>query len=148
LQNFSVELFHERAGRLQIGKTPPKIDVASFNNSSSIPRLNFSRAVKVQHPPAHFDIQFIINDEKLDDVGIFTLVCDRLPVKSLGHMIASSRSPAGLLADKHRQPRDIRRDPSGLVFDEPLGRFSEKPRGDADLSSPRYWPTLICIRRP
>jgi hypothetical protein len=64
--------------------------------------------VKVQYPPAHFDIQFIIKDEKLDDVGIFTLVCDRLPVKSLGHITpAGDRDDAiRLLADKHRQPRD------------------------------------------
>jgi hypothetical protein len=63
LQNFSVELFHERAGRLQIRKTPPKIDLAFSNNSPSIPCLNFSRPVKVHHPPPHFDIQFIVRDD-------------------------------------------------------------------------------------
>jgi hypothetical protein len=55
--------------------------LAFSNNSSSIPRLNFSRPVKVHHPAAHFDIQFIINDEKLDNVGILLLGCDRLPAR-------------------------------------------------------------------
>jgi hypothetical protein len=66
LQNFSVELFHERAGRLQNRKTPPIIDLAFSNNSPSIP-LNFPRSVKAHHPAVHSDVQFIINDEKLDD---------------------------------------------------------------------------------
>jgi hypothetical protein len=84
VKNFPAELFFEHAGHVQIRKTPPKIDLAFSDNSPSIPRLNFSRPVKVHHPAAHFDTQFTINNEKLDDVGIFTLVCDRLPVKSLG----------------------------------------------------------------
>jgi hypothetical protein len=85
LQNFSVELFHERAGRLQIRETPPKIDSAFSNDSPSIPYLNFSRPVKVHHPPVHFDIQFIVGDKKLDDVGIPLLVCDCFSAKWLAH---------------------------------------------------------------
>jgi hypothetical protein len=50
-----------------------------------MPRLNFSRIVKVHDPAAHFDIQFIIGDDKLDDVRIFNLVCDRFPAKWLAH---------------------------------------------------------------
>jgi hypothetical protein len=50
LQNFSAELFHERAGRGQIGKAPPKIDLAFYNNPPSVPGLNFSRPVKVHYP--------------------------------------------------------------------------------------------------
>jgi hypothetical protein len=53
---FSAELFHERAGRDQIGKTPPKIDFVSSNNCPSMPRLYFSRLMKVHHPAAQFDI--------------------------------------------------------------------------------------------
>ena len=41
--------------------------------------------MKVHHAAAEFDIQFISRDEKLDDVGIFTLVCDCLPAKWLAH---------------------------------------------------------------
>jgi hypothetical protein len=75
-----------------------------------MPRLNFSRPVKVQHSPAHFDIQFIINDEKLDDVGIFTFVCDRLPVKSLGHITPAGdteTTQSAYLRINTGQPRDI-----------------------------------------
>jgi hypothetical protein len=89
LQNFSTKLFHERASRGQIGKTPPIIDFVSSNNSPSMSRLNFSRPVKVHHPTAQFDIQFIFSDEKLDDVGIFSLVCDRLPTGLLAHITPS-----------------------------------------------------------
>jgi hypothetical protein len=77
LRNFSAKLFHERAGRVQIGKTPAKIILAFSNNSPSMPRLNFSRPVKVHYPAAQFDIQFIIGNGKLDDVRIFSLFCDR-----------------------------------------------------------------------
>jgi hypothetical protein len=38
--------------------------------------------VKVHHPAAKFDIQFVASDDKLDDVGILTLVCGRFPVSS------------------------------------------------------------------
>jgi len=58
--------------------------------------------VKVHHPAAHFDIQFIINDEKLDDVGILLLGCDRLPAKWLAHHITLANDqddPIGLLAN-------------------------------------------------
>jgi hypothetical protein len=91
LQKFSAELFSESGGRVRIEKTPPKINLAFSDNSPSIPRPNFSRPMKVHHPAAHFDIQFIINDEKLDDVGIFILVRDRLPATWLAHHI----TPAG-----------------------------------------------------
>ena len=74
LQNFSVELFHERIGRGQIGKTPPKIGLPFSDNSPSMSRLNFSRPVKVRHSAAQFDIQYVTSDAKLDDVRIFTLV--------------------------------------------------------------------------
>jgi|SRR6516225_5769605 hypothetical protein len=90
LQNFSAELFPERAGRVRIRKAPPKIDFAFSNNCPSMSRLNFSRPVKVHDPAAQFDIQFITSDDKLEDVGILLLVCDRLPVKSLAHIM-----PAG-----------------------------------------------------
>ena len=50
-----------------------------------MPRLNFSRAVKIHHPAAHFDVQFIRSDGKLDDIRVFTLVCDCLPAKWLAH---------------------------------------------------------------
>jgi hypothetical protein len=78
VQNFSVELFHKCAGRGQIGKTPPKIDLAFSNNYPSMPNLNFFRPVKVRHPAAQFDIQWTISDDKLDDVRIFLLVRERL----------------------------------------------------------------------
>jgi hypothetical protein len=61
-QKFPTELFHERAGRRQIRKTPAKIDLAFSNNSPSMANLNFSRHVKVHYPAAQFDVQFIIND--------------------------------------------------------------------------------------
>jgi hypothetical protein len=85
LQNFSVELFLKRAGGGQIGKTPPIMDVAPSDNSTSMSRLNFSRPI----PAAQFDIQYIIIDDKLDDVGIFPLVCDRPPAGWLAHHIRS-----------------------------------------------------------
>jgi hypothetical protein len=80
LRNCSTKLFHELTGRGCLGKTPPKTDLAFSNNSPSVPRLNFSRPVKVHHPAAKFDIQFIAIDDKLDNVGILILVCDRFPV--------------------------------------------------------------------
>jgi hypothetical protein len=86
-RKFSAEPFLESGGHVRIGKTPPKINLAFSNNSPAVPRLNFSRRVKVHHPAAHFEIQYIIGDDKLDDVGIFTLVCDRLPAKWLAHHI-------------------------------------------------------------
>jgi hypothetical protein len=91
LQNLSVELFHERAGCLQIRKTPPKIDLAFSNNSPSIPCLNFSRPVKVHHPATHFDIQFIVGDDKFDDVGIPLLVCDCFSAKWLAHYLTPAQ---------------------------------------------------------
>jgi hypothetical protein len=75
-QNFPTELFHERAGRRQIRKTPAKIDFAFSNNSPSMANLNFSRPVKVHYPAAQFDVQFVINDGKPNDVGKFTLAYD------------------------------------------------------------------------
>jgi hypothetical protein len=51
-----------------------------------MPRLNFSRLVKVDHQAAKFNIQFIASDDKLDDVGIFTLVCDSFPARWLAHI--------------------------------------------------------------
>jgi hypothetical protein len=83
LWKFSAELFHEVAGSGKIGKTPPKIDLVFSNNSPSVPRLDLSRPVKVHYPAGQFEIQFIISDEKLNDVGIFTLVCDSLPARWL-----------------------------------------------------------------
>jgi hypothetical protein len=118
LRNLTTELFNKRASRVRIRKTPSKKEFTFSNKSPSMPRLNFSRPVKVQHPAAHFDIQYIIVEDKLDDVGIFPLVCDCLPVKSLGHITpAGNRDNAiRLLADKHRQLGDIRRDPPPLIL--------------------------------
>ena len=79
LQKLSTELFHERAGRRQIGKTPSKIDLTFTNSPTSMTRLNFARPMKAHYAAAEFDIQFIIGDWDLDDVRIFPLVCDRLP---------------------------------------------------------------------
>src|SRR5262249_20153268 len=79
LQKLSTELFHERAGRRQIGKTPSKIDLTFTNNPTSMTRLNFARPMKAHYAAAEFDIQFIIGDWDLDDVRIFGLVCGRLP---------------------------------------------------------------------
>ena len=50
-----------------------------------MPCLNFSRPVKVHHPATHFDIQFIVGDDKFDDVGIPLLVCDCFSAKWLAH---------------------------------------------------------------
>jgi hypothetical protein len=75
---FSTELFYERASRGQIRKTPPKIDLFFYDNSPPVPHLNFLRPVKLRHSAVYFDIQYIIGDGKLDDVGIFALVFDRL----------------------------------------------------------------------
>jgi len=47
--------------------------------------LNFSRPVKVHYPAAQFDVQFVINDGKPNDVGIFTLVYDRFFGGSSAH---------------------------------------------------------------
>jgi hypothetical protein len=49
---FSAELFHERAGRDQIGKTPAKIRLAFLQNYMAVSRLDVSRIVKVQDPTA------------------------------------------------------------------------------------------------
>src|SRR5262245_18446732 len=85
LQNFSAELFLERAGGLRIGKTPPKVDLVFYDNSPSVPHLNFSGVVKVHYPAAHLDVQFVFRDGKLDDVGIFALVFDRLRAEWVAH---------------------------------------------------------------
>jgi hypothetical protein len=77
-----------------MGKTPPIIDVAPSNDSPSMSRLNFSRPMKVQHPAAQFDIQSIIIDDKLDDVGIFLSFATALP---LGRWRTIS-GPAGSIA--------------------------------------------------
>jgi hypothetical protein len=66
--------FFKRAGRRQIRKTPAKINFAFSNNFPSMANLNFSRPVKVHYPAAQFNVQFVINDGKPNDVGIFTLV--------------------------------------------------------------------------
>jgi hypothetical protein len=54
--------------------------------SASVLRVAFlvsvGNYVKVHHPAAKFDIQFVASDDKLDDVGILTLVCGRFPVSS------------------------------------------------------------------
>jgi len=98
-------LFYERLGRAQIGKTPPKIDLSFCDNSQSMAHLNFAQSVKVHYPAAHFEVQFIIGDDKLDDVGIFTLVCDG----PAGGWLAHNSPPDDqdnamrLLADKHQQ---------------------------------------------
>ena len=79
------KLLLERAGGLRIGKTPPKIDLVFYDNSPSVPHLNFSGTVKVDYPAAHLDVQFVFRNGKLDDVGIFALVFDRLPAEWLAH---------------------------------------------------------------
>jgi hypothetical protein len=84
LQNFSVELFLKRAGGGQIGKTPPIMDVAPSDNSTSMSRLNFAT-----YSGGSMRQQYIIIDDKLDDVGIFPLVCDRPPAGWLAHHIRS-----------------------------------------------------------
>jgi hypothetical protein len=101
----SAKFFDEGSGACRIGKAPSKINFALSNNSPSMPRLNFSRPVKGQNAAAHFDIQFIISYDKLNDVGIFTLVCDG----PAGGWLAHNSPPDDqdnamrLLADKHRQ---------------------------------------------
>jgi hypothetical protein len=82
---FSTELFYERASRGQIRKTPPKIDLFFYDNSPPVPHLNFPRPVKLRHSAVYFEIQYIIGDGKLDDVGIFALVFDRLRGEWLAH---------------------------------------------------------------
>jgi hypothetical protein len=76
-QNFPTELFNECAGIGQIGKTPSKIILAFSNNSPTMPRLNLPHPVKVHDLAAQFDTQFIISNDNLDDVGVFSLVRDR-----------------------------------------------------------------------
>ena len=58
-----------------------------------MPRRNFSRPVKVHHSAAQFDFQFIASDNKLDDVGIFPLVCGRF----LGHITTAAHSARGAI---------------------------------------------------
>jgi hypothetical protein len=53
--------------------------------------------VKVHHPAARFDVQFVTSDDKLDGVGIFLLICDRLPVKSLAHITPAQHSAHGAI---------------------------------------------------
>jgi hypothetical protein len=79
LRKFSAELFHKSVGCDQIGKTPPKINFTFYDDSPSVPRLNFYRAMKVDNPAAQFDVQFIVRNGKLGDVGMLPLVCDGLP---------------------------------------------------------------------
>jgi len=86
-------LFPERAGRGQIGKTPSKKDLTFSNNSPSMPRRNFSRPVKMHHSAAQFDVQFIASYDKLDDVGIFPLVCGRF----FWHVTTAAHSARGAI---------------------------------------------------
>src|SRR5262249_24525186 len=65
--------------------TLPKVDLVFYDNSPSVPHLNFSGVVKVHYPAAQLDVQFVFRDGKLDDVGIFALVFDRLPAEWLAH---------------------------------------------------------------
>jgi len=93
VRNFSAELLHELAGRSEIGKASPKIDLAFSNNSPSVSRLYLSRPVKLHHSAAHFDIQFFIGGDKLDDVGIFPLVCGRF----FWHVTTAAHSARGAI---------------------------------------------------
>jgi hypothetical protein len=77
---FSTELFYERASRGQIRKTPPKIDLFFYDNSPPVPHLNFPRPVKLRHSAVYFEIQYIIGDGKLDDVGIFASFSTAFPL--------------------------------------------------------------------
>jgi hypothetical protein len=43
--------------------------------------------MKVHDLAAQFDTQFIISNDKLDDVGVFSLVCDRPFSSSLEHVM-------------------------------------------------------------
>jgi hypothetical protein len=58
-----------------------------------MPRQNFLRPVKVHHSAAQFDVQFIASDDKLDDVGIFHLVCGRF----LGHVTTAAHLARGAI---------------------------------------------------
>jgi hypothetical protein len=58
-----------------------------------MPRRDFLRPVKVHHSAAQFDAQFIAGDDKLDDVGIFPLVCGRF----LGHVTIAAHSARGAI---------------------------------------------------
>ena len=49
---FSAKLLDKGASRRRVGKAPPKIDLGFFYNSSSVPHLNVSRFMKMQHPAA------------------------------------------------------------------------------------------------
>jgi hypothetical protein len=45
----------------------------------------FFATVKVPHPAAHFDIQFIVSDDKFDDVGVLCFVPHRLIADTKRH---------------------------------------------------------------
>jgi hypothetical protein len=47
---FSAKLLDEGTSRRRVGKAPPKIDLGFFYNSPSVPHLNVSRFMKMQHP--------------------------------------------------------------------------------------------------
>jgi hypothetical protein len=53
---FSTKLFGEITSRRQIGKAPPIVELASSNDSSSVPRLNMSQFMKVNYPAAQLVI--------------------------------------------------------------------------------------------
>src|SRR6516165_1470163 len=83
----SAELFDKRASRLQIGKAPTIVGFAfsSRNCTASVSRLNVPRLVKIYDPTAQTDIQPVARNGKLNDVGVFALVCASLPARNLTH---------------------------------------------------------------
>ena len=68
---FSAKLLDKGASRRQVGKAPPKIDLGFFYNSPSVPHLNVSRFMKMHHPAAQLDIQFVGIDGKFGDVMVW-----------------------------------------------------------------------------
>jgi len=64
-----------------------------------MPRLNFSRSVKVHHSAAQFDVQFIVSNDKLNDVGIFPLVFGRFPRRHVTTATHSARGAIYCVAD-------------------------------------------------
>jgi hypothetical protein len=102
LQNFSAELFHERAGASQIGKTPPKIDLAFSNNCPSMPRLNVSRLMKLNDPAVQFNIQSVPRgDGKRNDMGVFPFVRQRLTATRIKHVTPARESRVAVSLDNN-----------------------------------------------
>jgi hypothetical protein len=76
----AAKMIDECASRCEVRKAPAVIDSVSFKNYAPVSRVNVSCFVKIDNPATQFDTQPVTRNRKLDNVGVFGFIHERLSV--------------------------------------------------------------------